>query len=67
MTKAKGSHKRKELILVRQVHEVYDRVMYREAAIPSCQSRRLLQRYVDGDGTDESLAWIYENFVEDLL
>jgi hypothetical protein len=41
--------------------------MYRKASIPSCESRRLLQRYVDQDGDDEDVSWVFSNFVVDLL
>ena len=51
-------------ILVGNLGEVYDRIMYRKACIPSCESRRLLQRYVDQDGDDEDVS---SNFVVDLL
>lgn len=54
-------------ILVGNLGEVYDRIMYRKASIPSCESRRLLQRYVDQDGDDEDVSWVFSNFVVDLL
>ncbi|HEV7599216.1 MAG TPA: hypothetical protein VGO49_03040 [Bradyrhizobium sp.] len=66
MSKKKQTTKQ-DSIVVSDLADVYNRIMYREKIIPSCQSRRLLQTFVDQHCKDEDLRNLYADFVDVLM